>query len=70
VLAGARRDEFGTAAVPIVEGEPPAGPVERFDENGDGEISTPELQAAVRAWIDGEIPTDDLTVIVGNWTEN
>jgi hypothetical protein len=31
--------------------------VARFDENGDGAISTPELRVAIRVWTSGEIST-------------
>jgi hypothetical protein len=41
--------------------------LDRFDENDDGAISTPELQSAIRTWASGGITTDQLQTVIRAW---
>jgi Ca2+-binding EF-hand superfamily protein len=41
--------------------------VDRFDEDGDGSISTGELNAAIRAWARGSISTTELQTVIRAW---
>jgi hypothetical protein len=55
--------DSSTATVAITV-EEPESVVDRFDANGNGEIESRELQAAIRAWAKGTITTDELRSVI------
>jgi hypothetical protein len=64
VAAGDFAAEFGTDAVAVAS-DP--DPVARFDDDGDGDIGTAELNAAIRAWATGSITTEVLNEAIRAW---
>jgi hypothetical protein len=64
VAASDLEGEFGTDSVTVAEAD---GPVARFDADGNGKISTEELNAAIQAWATGDLSTADLNLVIQAW---
>jgi hypothetical protein len=65
VAAGTFTADFAPEQVGITEDV-----VARFDENGDGAISTPELGVAIRVWTTGAISTAQLEAVIRAWARS
>jgi hypothetical protein len=61
---GISQDGATSETVTIEVGNVETGPIDRFDDDGDGEISLQEVQTAIRAFSDGDISLQDVQKVI------
>jgi hypothetical protein len=59
------QDDTTTDSVTTTVGDVETGPVERFDADDDGDISLTEVQAAIRAFSNGELDLQGVQQVIG-----